>query len=268
MFTKSRSKILAFLNKYAFSRFLINLQKSFEEDNGSNKVAYITYFMFLSALPLLLLSLTLFDIIFASNSSVRKTLIESTFSSIPVAGDTLESNINFVEGKGITLVITVFILVIATRAGALALKDALSQIFEIDLKEKSFISKQFSAFVALVIISIGIVVPTIFQSILQGNDLMNFFLFVVNIVWNSLFIYLLFWELVGKAKAKGFGPLAGGIALSAIQLISVLFLRNSLDNQRPLYGALAVVLVFIAWIALQVRVLIYSAEINKLNSKA
>jgi len=267
MISKIKLTALEMLNTHQSTRYLLKLHKSFQEDSGSNKVAYITYYMFLSILPLLLLSLTIFDIIFTNNSSLRERLVESTFSSIPVVGPTLESNLSFVQSKGVTLFITVAILIWASRAGALALQDALNQIFKKDISKKSFLSKQLNAFVALVIISVGVVVPTFIQSIFESNFALDLVFLLLNIFWNSMAILLLFWVLVGKKKAIGNGPLVGGIGLSLIQLISVLFLRNSLDNQRPLYGTLAIVFVFIAWLSFQIRVLIYSAEINKLNLK-
>jgi|GEM_PF-3823742 len=268
MISKIKSAGSAIVEKYKFSRYLLELQQNFQIDKGSNKVAYITYFMFLSVLPLLLVSLTIFDIIFSSNPALRKTILDSTFSSIPVVGPTLESNLSFVQSRGLTLVVTVVILIWASRSGALALQDALSQIFKTNLAARSFVSKQFRAFGALMIIAVGVVVPTFMQTILNGTFVLDAISFILNVGWNIFVVLLLFWILVGKRNAWGYGAVFGGVGLSVIQLISALLLKNSLDNQRPLYGVLAIVLVFMLWISLQIRVLIYSAEINKLQHKA
>lgn len=260
------AKISSFIDRHKTLKYLKSVHQRYEKDNGNNKVGYITYYMFLSFLPLLLVSLTVFDIILTNNKELRDRLVESTFSSIPVIGPTLEADINFVSGRGVTLIVTLLLLIWAARGGALALQDALTQILARKDSSHSFISKQLRAYLALAVISIGIIVPTAIGSIFSNSYLSQLIIFILSIAWNVLVIYLIFYLLVEKQYAWGIGTLIGGISIALIQLFSILIVTRTLDNARPLYGTLAVVLALMFWISLQVKVLLYSAVMNSLKT--
>lgn len=242
--------------------FVAKVQQRFNSDEGGNKVAYITYYAFLSMLPLLLVILTIFDIVFAHNEKLRHSLIDSTISTIPVIGPTLQSNITFVKGQGITLIVTLLILVWATRGGALALQHGLTSILARDKDQRSFVSQHLRAYASLAVIMVGLMVPTIASSFVRQMLLLRIVVTLLSIAWNTGVIYVLFAILVDRVCARGWGPLIGGVAMMLIQFLSVTIMGHTLQNARPLYGTLAIVLTLLAWIALQVRVLLYAAEIN------
>lgn len=257
---KSRGGSL--VDRYWITRIAVQIHRRYDEDKGNNKVAYITYYMFLSLLPTLLLALTIFDIVFADNKELRERMIDSTLTSIPVIGPTLESDLSFVKGRGTTLIVSVLILVWAIKGGALAMLDALTTIFTRERTTKSFLSRHTRAYIAMVVISAGVVAPTIVTSLFQSSRGTQLLVAIVSIGWNAGVIYLIFSLLVSCKAAKGYGAFWGGAGIAAIQYVSVVFINNTLDNARPLYGTLAVVLALMAWISLQVRVLLYAAEIN------
>ncbi len=251
-----------FINKHALLKRLVSINDSYNNDDGNHKVAYITYYMFLSILPLLIAALTVLDIVFANRPNIRKQLIDSTLSSIPVIGTTLQSDLSFVKGQGLTLLVTLLILLVSVRGGSLALQDALTRILTKKDVDKSFISKQLRAYGCMGIISIGIVVPTAINGFVEKSFLLSLVVFLLSMAWNSGTIYLIFSILVDKKHARGYGTVFGGVAISIIQFLSVLLLNNTLDKSRPLYGTLAIFLALMFWISLQIKVLIYSAEIN------
>ena len=242
--------------------YLVKIHKKFNDDNGGQHVGAITYYMFLSILPLMIASLTIFDMVFARNENLRNRLINSTIATIPVIGPTLESDLTFVKDRGLTLIVTLLILLWAARSGALALQNALWKILRHDKLEQSFLSQQLRAYASMIAISIGLVVPTIATSLTSDHWIYSLVLFVLSLFWNSLLVYLIIHILVSREAAKGIGVIIGGISIALVQFLSVNIVQRSLDNTRPLYGTLAIVLVLMAWIALQIRVLLYAAEIN------
>lgn len=256
---KSGTKII---NSNRFITRLASINNSFNNDKGNHKVGYITYYMFLSILPLMIASLTIFDMIFANNDALRKKLISSTLSSIPVIGTTLQSDLSFVKGQGVTLVVTILLLLWSTRGGALALQDALSAILTKKDVDKSFISKQLRAYACLGVISLGIVLPTIANGLVDQTLFLRILVFALSIAWNAGVIFMIFALLIDYKHARGIGPIFGGVAIALIQFLSVLLLNHTLDNARPLYGTLAIVLALMFWISLQVKVLLFAAEIN------
>ncbi len=264
---KMSKQLSTFVKKYQSINFMIEVHKKFNEDEGGYRVGAITYYMFLSVLPLLLASLTLFDIIFAKNEELRRRMIDSTFSAIPVIGPTLESDLTFVKDRGWTLVISLLILVWAGKGGALALQNSLWRIFKGKRLDRSFISQHWRAYFVMFIISVGIIIPTAATSIMNENIAIRMLIFIVSILWNMGLIYLIFSVSVSSNSAKGYGPIIGGVAISVIQLLSIFIVERSLHNARPLYGTFAVALTLMAWIALQVRVLLIAAEINYVRSE-
>ena len=259
---KTKKSGAKFINSNNFLKRLASINTSFNEDKGNHKVGYITYYMFLSILPLMIASLTIFDMIFANNDALRKKLISSTLSSIPVIGTTLQSDLSFVKGQGVTLAVTILLLLWSTRGGALALQDALSAILTKKDVEKSFISKQLRAYACLGVISVGIVLPTIANGFVENTLFLRILVFALSIAWNAGVIFLIFALLIDYKHARGAGPIYGGVAIALIQFLSVLLLNHTLDNARPLYGTLAIVLALMFWISLQVKVLLFAAEIN------
>ena len=127
---------------------------------------------------------------------------------------------------------------------------------------KSFISKHLRAYASMLVIFIGIVLPTIANKFVDHTLILRIIIFGLTIIWNCAIIYSIFAILIDKTHAKGKGPIFGGITISIIQFLSVLLLNHTLDNARPLYGTLAIVLAIMFWISLQVKVLLYAAEIN------
>jgi uncharacterized BrkB/YihY/UPF0761 family membrane protein len=256
------------VQKYPLIRFIVNVQKQFNEDEGGNKVGYITYYMFLSLLPLLIASLTIFDMIFARNEALKKRVVQSTLSTIPVIGPTLQSNLSFVKGRGITLVVTLLLLIWAGRGGALALQNAVGEILNRKKVSRSFVSTQWRAYVALVVVNVGVIIATVAQSWSKDHLIIYLVVLIASLAFNSGIIYLVFTIITDSRTAKGKGVIVGGVGITIVQFLSVLIMSHTLQNARPLYGTLAIALAFLAWIALQVRIVLYAAEVNVIEDKS
>ncbi len=254
-------------NKYL--SFFDDIHRRMKNDNAEFKVGAITYYMFLSIPPLLLFSLTIFDMIFESDPQFRDRVIESTFSTIPVVGTTLESNLSFVQARGLTLFLSLALMLWAIRKGTIALQSALCEILkQNDLtKERNLIEKNLRAYLIMLIIAVGLFLPTFFNSIALNNVFLGSLVLVLSSIWNTAIVYLIFLVTVDHKSAKGWGVLFSGISVTLIQFLSVFIIGNSIDNSRPLYGTLAVVLALLIWLSLQIRSLVYGALINSVLTK-
>jgi membrane protein len=259
---RGRDKVTSFIGRRKYLSIAFEVHKRFDEDKGNNKVGFITYYMFLSIWPLLIATLTIFDIIFKNSPDLQERLIDSTLATIPVIGPTLESDLSFVKAQGLTLLVTLIILLWSAKGGSLAIQDALTSILHRKKTTHSFISKQFRAYIALGVICIGIIVPTAASSYFHDSMSMQATILFLSIGWNSMMLYLIFALLVKREYAMGPGIFIGGLGITIIQFLSVYIVSRTLENARPLYGTLAVVFAMFVWISLQVRVLLYSAEIN------
>ncbi|MBP9116030.1 MAG: YihY/virulence factor BrkB family protein [Acidimicrobiia bacterium] len=264
---KIKKQVDDFVSSHKSLSYAKDIQSSYNKNNGHLRVGSITYYMFMSILPLLIVSLTIFDIVFSSNPRIKQDLIDSTLSTIPVIGPTLESNLSFVKERGITLIITLTILLWTVRRGALALDSSLQAISKRSHECSNVFTKILRAYGTMIIIGIGFFVPTLLSSIFNNNLLMQSLVLIFSILWNILLLFLIFVVLIDRKYATRKGTVIGGLAISLIQFFSVFIVSRSLENSRPLYGTLAVVLALLIWIALQIKIVLYSAVINTFDEK-
>ncbi|HEV8064084.1 MAG TPA: YhjD/YihY/BrkB family envelope integrity protein, partial [Acidimicrobiales bacterium] len=68
--------------------------KKYGDDNGGALAAQLTYVMFLTIFPLLLLLLTILGVVLANDPSARQHVTQSAFGEFPVVGQQLSHNIH------------------------------------------------------------------------------------------------------------------------------------------------------------------------------
>lgn len=246
-------------------RIARNAYLAFKDDGGDLRVGYITYYGFLSLLPALLAALTIFDMVFENNKDVRDWLVNSTLSSIPVIGPTIDQNLSLATGHGTTLAITLITLLWAARKGGIAIQDGLGAILETTEKNRGFFTKLIVSYGVIIIIGIGVVVPTIVNAQLDSQVIDQLLLLMFTLIWNVLIVWLLF-RVIAPRPAMA-GVIVGAVLLTIVQTASVFILVSTLEKSRPLYGTLAVALVLLLWISLQVRAVLFGAEINRAMQK-
>ena len=256
----------AVIKKYKFARVTSDILSAYSRDDGNTRVAAITYYGFLALLPGLLAVLSIFDLFFQHDPHLRNRLIHSTLATIPVVGPSLQGKISFVKSHGITLVITLFTLAWASRGGAVALQDSLCDIYQFDQSSRSFFSRIKRAYTALILIGIGVFVPTIIGS-LTVPVLLRIVAIICTIGWNIGLLWLIYRVLTDARMSLFKGAVVGGVLLSVIQLLGAFLVRHALTKSQPLYGTLALALALMLWISLQTRAVLLGAESNKVLTK-
>jgi len=72
----------------------------------------LSYYGFIAAFPLLTVLATVLEIVLRNDPELQQRVLDSALTEFPVIGDQLRSNIDTVQGSGLTLAIG---LVIARR---------------------------------------------------------------------------------------------------------------------------------------------------------
>src|SRR5207253_11236563 len=98
--------------------FVYAVVKKYGEDNGGYQAALLTYYGFLSLFPLLLVLVTLLELWFHNDPTVRQEVSTSVGHFFPLLGQQLQRQIHGMRGAGVGLVIGVLITMYGARGAA------------------------------------------------------------------------------------------------------------------------------------------------------
>ena len=112
--------------------FALGVMKKYGDDYGGNLVVQLTYAMFMTVFPLLLLAVTILGIVLADDPSLRQRVIESAFGQFPVVGQQLAHNIHALKRSStFGLVVGIVGLTYGTTSLAQAGLFAMAQIWNV-----------------------------------------------------------------------------------------------------------------------------------------
>lgn len=87
-------RIDAFQQRHLVPGFAVGLTKKFGDDNGGALTARLTFAIFTTIFPLLLLLVTGLALVLAGHPGLRHTVLRSAYGQIPVVGSDLARNIH------------------------------------------------------------------------------------------------------------------------------------------------------------------------------
>src|SRR5487761_820488 len=87
--------------RHTSSAFLFGVVKKFGDDNAGNLTIQITYTMFVTIFPLLLLLVTILGIVLADNPSDRSRVLNSALGQFPIIGQQLGHNLHAIKRSSV-----------------------------------------------------------------------------------------------------------------------------------------------------------------------
>jgi uncharacterized BrkB/YihY/UPF0761 family membrane protein len=115
----------------------------------------------------------------------------------------------------------------------------------------------------------AVLVTTIVGSLLAAIELMPGLVkplsFLVSLALNAAVILVVFRVMApGRQtwRSQVPGAIIGGIGWTVLQTLGAYFVRYFVKDASDVYGAFAVVIGLLTWINIQVRLLLYAAELN------
>jgi membrane protein len=270
---KTINKLKGRIQGNGLIKFLMRVFQEFGDDDGSTMAAGISYYIFLSAFPLILALIGLVGF-FLPSASVQDQLFAFFRNNIPGSVDVLQNNIQQVINYRGTLGIVGIIGLLWSGSGAMgAVSHAINRSWDITRELQFYLNIPRNIGLTIGIgllffLSLGSSVifnfipvqniPIIGAALLQiGIRIISFFL-----AWA---VFLILFKIIPNTKTYWrhiwFGTLVTAILFEAGRTLAFFYLNN-FSNYKLVYGSIASVILLLVWIYYSAIIFIIGAELT------
>ncbi|MCU1492668.1 MAG: putative ribonuclease [Acidimicrobiaceae bacterium] len=246
------------------------LQKKYGDDNAGALVVQLTYTMFVTVFPLLLLLVTILGIVLAGNPADRHRVLNSAFGEFPIVGQTLAHNVHALKrSSAFGLAVGIVGLVYGSTGLAQTGLYAMAQVWNIPSAVRpNFLVRMVRSIIFLVVLAVGLVLTTALSGFgTFGRH--NFWLGVLGEILAAVLnvgIYLAAFRTLTPKQIETRhllpGVVVGGILWTVLQAVGGYVVGHDLKGSSAVYGLFGLVLGLIAWIYFGAQITMYAAELN------
>jgi YihY family inner membrane protein len=263
-------KIDSFQQRHLIPSFVYGVVKKYGDDNGGMLTIQLTYTMFTTIFPLLLLLVTILTLFLVGDPSVRQSVLHSTFNQFPVVGSQLGSNIHVLKRDSLLgLVVGIAGLIYGSTGLAGAGIYVMEQVWNIEgALRPNYIKRITRSLVFLFTLAIGLVVTT-FLSGFSTYGRHNFWLVIASGVLAALAnvgLYIVAFRALTPKQVSTSNLIPGaiftGLLWSVLQAFGGYVVGHYLKNDNATYGTFGTVLGLLAWLYIGAEVTVYGAELN------
>ena len=263
-------KVDAFQQRHLIPSFVFGVIKKYGDDNAANLTVQITYTMFVTVFPLLLLLVTILGIVLAGSPTDRARVLHSALGQFPIIGQQLGHNIHAIKrSSAFGLVFGIVGLVHGSTGLAQAGLYSMEQIWNIPAAVRpNYLTRMVRAGIFLVVLAVGLILTTAlagFGTFGRHNFWLGALGEILAVVVNVALYFAAFRTLTPRQVATRSlipGVIIGGVAWTILQAAGGYVVGHDLKGASALYGLFGLVLGLIAWIFLGAEITLYSAEIN------
>ncbi len=256
--------------RHAVPAFLFGVVKKYGDDNAGNLSVQLTYTMFVTVFPLLLLLVTALDIVLGGHSGLRRQVLHSAFGQFPIIGSQLSENVKAIHRTSVvSLVVGVVALVYGTTGLAQAGLFSMAQIWNIPgAVRPNYVARLSRSLLFLGVLFIGLVVTTALTGfgMFGRHDLWLGLVGEILAAVVNVSIYIAAFRVLTPRQVETWwllpGAALGGVAWTLLQALGGYVVGHDLKGAGALYGMFGLVLGLVAWIAFGVQITLYAAEVN------
>lgn len=263
-------RVDAFQQQHRVPSFVFAVVKKYGDDTAGSLSVQLTYALFTTIFPLLLLLVTALAIVLANYPAARHAVLHSTFAQFPLVGSQLSSNIHVMKrNSAFGLALGIIGLVYGSTGLAGAGLHTMEQVWNIPgAVRPNYLNRMARSLLFLAVLGIGLAVTTVLSTFgTFGNH--NFWLGVASEglagVANILLYLVAFRVLTPKQVETRWllpGCIVAGIVWTVLEALGGYVVGHYLRNDNAVYGTFGTVLGLIAWIYLGAQVTVYAAELN------
>jgi membrane protein len=268
---KAQHAVDRFQQRQPWLGYVIGAWKKFGDDQAGNLAALVSYYAFLSILPLLLVLYTVLDLVLRNNPKLKAHVLNSAFSQYPLIGTQLRSHTHSLSGAGIALIIGAILTLFGARGVAVAIQNAMNTVWEVPYTRRpKFASSMLRSFGLIVVVGIGFIVTVTLSSFAGGaghvisGPAARIGALLISLVLNIGVFWLAF--RVGTAaevrmRDMFLGAVIAAIGWQILQYFGGYLIGHQLKTNSA-YGTFGVVLGLLAWFYLQAQLTLYAVEFS------
>ena len=250
--------------------FIYGVIKKYGDDNGGNLAVQLTYSMFMTVFPLLLLLVTILGIVLADEPAWRSRVLNSAFSEFPIVGQQFSHNIHGLKRSSVFgLVVGILGLIYGTTRLAQSGLYAMEQVWNIPAAVRpNFITRLGRSVIFLLLLAIGLALTTILTSV-GGFGGHSWYVGILSAVAAAVINVLLYCAAFRVLTPKQVawrallpGAVLGGVVWTILQTFGTYVVGHDLRGSSALYGTFGLVLGLMAWIFLGAQITVYAAVVN------
>ena len=262
------AKITGARARWPFVDLVLRTTMEAKLDGERRLAAEVTYYAFFSLFPLLMVFVTLVNA--ALDEKQSKKILDSVLGQFPVIGSDIAGNVGTPQGQGLAALIG---LVLALWAGSHAFESfehAITVIWQgPGVAPKSMVRSRIRAFELMGVLGVAILVTTVVGSFLAAIDILPGVVkpasIIISLALNTGVVLLIF-KLLTPGHPPWRSQLAGAIVAAVgwtiLQTVGAYFVRYVVKGASDTYGTFAVVIGLLTWINIQIRMILYAAELN------
>src|SRR5271165_314743 len=260
--------------------FPIAVIKKFGDDQAGDLVSQLAYYAFVATFPLLLAFTAVVAVALRAHPHLHDTLVRSTFAEFPIVGAQIHDQLGIerFSHTGTSVAIGILGAVIGGRGFAHALQKTLNSLWAVPKVDRPGFAPRYLRTLSLLLLLGLIVVVTGAAGYAAGAATSIGFSgvparvvsFVVGTILGSGFFLALF-RVAASDQVPTRCLLRGAVITAAgwqlLLTVAGVIVAHQLRHAQAVAGLFGVVLGLLAWLALQVTVMVYAIEIDVVRAK-
>ncbi len=243
------------------------------DDQGGLQAALLTYYGFLSLLPLLLVFVTVLGFVLEGDPTLRQELVSGALAQVPILGDQL-GEVGGLTGSPLALAVGVLGALWGGLGVAQVAQNAVNTVLDVPFRQRpGFLPGRVRSLKFVLLLGGGVVatvaltsVVTVLTSELGGPAAAARILGLLGSTALAVGLFALAFRVLAAAAQPWRevlpGALLGGIGWTLLQLVGGLIASRAFENASQTYGAFAGALGLIAFLSLAAQLFVYAAELN------
>jgi membrane protein len=269
-------KVDAYQRRHEWLAFVVAVIRKFRLDQAGYLATLVAYYAFFSLFPLLLVLVSVLGFILGDESQLRREIITTLLTQIPVIGNQVNQSISQIRGSGLALGLGVAGTLLAGTSVIRALQHGMNEIWGVPHRHRpNLVVARLQSLAFLALLGTGVVASTLVAGIggTSGGILplglraagvatsvaLNFGMFLVafRFLTTAPITIAHVWP----------GAVFAACGWAAMQTGGGFVIRTLLPRATHLYGFFAIVLGLMAWLFVGSNMTLLAAEINVVRSR-
>jgi YihY family inner membrane protein len=240
--------------------------KKYQEDNGGNLAALLTYYAFLSVFPLLLVFTSLLGYALRGNPGLQRQLLHSALVEFPVIGQQLRTN--GLRGQWYVLTLSVLISLWGARGVAIAIQNAMNTVWNVPYAQRpNFLTASIRGIPLLLSVGAAVLITGLLSGIGSATSniglLVRAVSFLASAVINvGIFLFAFRLATARDVPFRDFAraALIAAVLWQALLAVGTLLVAHQVRHAQALYSTFGVIIGLLAWLHLQAQLTLLLVE--------